>query len=250
MIWATDLAMESIQFEPKTDLIWQGNPTVCGHCGKPIAEGDYCGASGSSSFFSDTRHLANLNGLSCAACLVLKSQPGTFAFMDKVITRNGLQFIKPDAGKRWLFLNPPKEPFVANLSSAKMQHLVFRTPVSLSPDRFNLRFGRQLFTIRPAILKNALAINEKLQRSSERGHEPLFARNDRDLRDSLHGRLSFAARKNLNNDDIDFILRMTPGETWAMGYLLTRAAGEEDEPTTPEFVDTGKFMGKLYKLFG
>lgn len=244
-IWASDLIMKALDFTPVTATRWNGDATVCGHCGKPVFHGDSYSQAGSSEFFSDTRHLSDLSGIVCAACSYLKTQAFTFTVMNKVITEDAVYPITKDVYKRWLFLTPPEQPFIANVSSAKMQHLAFRTPVSLSPKRFYLRYGRHLFTIRPDTLREAIGINQELQARSDKEHERLYIVNDREMNDANHGRISYQARKILPEQSVRFIENLSPGETWAMGYLLTREGDMTEKPPAVTEQERAKIKSKF-----
>lgn len=64
-------------------------------------------------------------------------------------------------------LNPPEPPFIMFFGTAKMHHIIWRTPVSLSRELFQIRFGEQVFVIRHALLtvahEAALAFIEAAQ---------------------------------------------------------------------------------------
>ena len=153
-----------------------------------------------------------------------------------VLTEDGVFQIAKDVHKAWLFLTPPEPPFIAVLSSATMQHLVWRTPVTLSKELIYLRRGGDLFTIRPGALTLAVdaAKRIKARRSEETGKDaPLspYAVNDRGLGRSAHGRLSPKAIKHMTAEDKTLFFELSPGEIWALGFLLVK---NPPEPTQPE----------------
>lgn len=52
----------------------------------------------------------------------------------------------------WFLLNPPTPPFVMIFGFAKMEHLLWRTPLSLSREVFFIRLGQRLLRVRHAEL--------------------------------------------------------------------------------------------------
>lgn len=55
----------------------------------------------------------------------------------------------------YLFLNPPKTPFLMIRSDQMQQHMVWRTPVTYDANLYRIRLGEKVFTIRRELLLQA-----------------------------------------------------------------------------------------------
>ena len=236
-MWASDLALAALKATP-IGLPHSGEPTACSHCGKPIHAGDLCSPVSVGQFFSDTRDLAEFSGIACGGCLVLRTKKAMNGLSYAVLTPDGIYPIAKFAHKAWLFLEPPEPPFIAVHTSATMQHLVWRTPVTLSKELIYLRRGADLFTLRPALIKRAVAAAQAIQQrrlaNDPKAMLSPYAAMDLKLRDASHGKLSPKALAVMEADETDLFYRLSPGEVWALGHLLikTPPVPEKPEPIT------------------
>lgn len=230
-MWPSDLALEALQVSPE-GIPYGGDATACSHCGKPIQHGDLHTPVSVGQFFSDTRDLAAFTGIVCGGCAVLRRKKAMNGLSYAVLTKDGIFPIAKDAHKAWLFLDPPEPPLIAVHTSATMQHLVWRTPVSLSKDLISLRRGGDLFTIRPPMIKAAItaakALQERRLASEPKAILSPYAVVDRKLRDANHGKLSPKAVEAMTQEERNLFYALTPGEVWALTHLLTKT------PPTPE----------------
>ena len=236
-MWPSDLALMAFRAEPLGERIWdEPVPGQCSHCGKPIARGERYDTVSCGAFFSDTRDLAAYSGVACGGCLFVRQKAVMTACSFVVITPQGLYPIAKDVHKAWLFLEPPEPPFLAVHSSATMQHLVWRTPVSLSREQFHLRRGPALMSLRPRCIRESIQIaGEIAERRRCAGAKStvtdwLFASFDRAIREDGHGRLSPQVLAAATSAERRRLFGLSPGEIWALGHLLTSTRPLPGEP--------------------
>ncbi|EQD52305.1 CRISPR-associated protein, Csf1 family, partial [mine drainage metagenome] len=130
-----------------------------------------------------------------------------------------------------MLLNPPATPFAAIFSTKQQQHMIWRTPVSLSRDFFMVRVDGDVLTIRHPILMDALRIYkfaEKVmtdtvpagRKKSLKGPAALF---DRELQSSKMGMLrpdvDALMRETGNDAVIDQLHNLSMGEWWALNVI-------------------------------
>jgi CRISPR type IV-associated protein Csf1 len=237
MLWASDLALQALKRPPQGEA-WTGpHPVICSHCGKPIGPGDPHTPVKVGEFFSDTRDLASDSGVVCGGCIVLRAKKSMNGLSFMVLTPTGLFPIAQSIHKAWLFLTPPEPPFVAVHTSATMQHLVWRTPVTLSKELIFLRRGSDLFTIRPKVLRASLNIAHALQQRRLAAGEkaaflsPYVRLDVKKILDINHGRLNPKVVALMTDSERHHFYRLTPGELWALGFLFAK---NTPVPTQPE----------------
>ena len=239
MIWPGDLVLSGLgtDAESVTSLRWDGADTVCSHCGKPVRHGDPYSPATCSSMFSDTRDLAAFTGIVCAGCSAARSKLVMNFASYVVFTRSAAYPIAKDAHKAWLLLDPPEPPFLAVHTTATMQHLLWRTPVTLSRDLLYLRMGAALLTIRRQRLIAALSIAadvraRRIAAEGKAGPSMYLHVDRRAAFDPAHGRLSPRATVHMTDAERRLMNALTPGETWAVGLLATdrELLTEQPEP--------------------
>ncbi|MFG1187906.1 type IV CRISPR-associated protein Csf1 [Xanthobacter aminoxidans] len=154
MIYPSDIALAG------GGLSAVGSPwndaSVCACCGKPIAAGDLAVPSPFGPTFTDDLSLAARSGVVCGACAVLLGAGALKLFQKAVVTRDGIFPLAKDAHRAWLFLTPPEPPFVAVVSTTMQQHLIWRTPVTVSKDLLIVRLGQRIMRIRRPVLLAAI----------------------------------------------------------------------------------------------
>lgn len=240
MRYSSDVIDQTFKLGPDKGLLaWNGEPANCNHCARPVTEGELYSPSAVGQFFSDTRDLANFSGVICWRCVILRKKPMMNGLSAAVITPDGVYPIFKDVHKAWLFTTPPPAPFVAVHSSATMQHLVWRAPVTLDNRRISLRFGPNLLTIRPHLIAKALVITDRINVDQKKWVSPLML--DRKAAARYHGSLSPKTADLLTDEDRDCLLNLGPGERWALSYLMH---SKRPEPEMPEPI-TDKILAKL-----
>lgn len=220
-------------------LVWEGSAAHCNHCARPIEDGDHYSPSAVGQFFSDTRDLTGHDRVICWRCVILRKKPMLYGLGAAVITTEGIFAISKDVQKAWLFCTPPPAPFLVLHSSSTMQHLSWRTPVTLDNRLIQVRFGTALLTVRPAYINKALAIADAFNEGQKKWRTPLVL--DRKAQQHNHGQLTRAAVTDLPAEEADFLTRLSQGEYWALAYLMH---SKRPKPAEPENI-TEKTLSKL-----
>lgn len=226
-------------------------PTTCGLCGAAIAAGDIAQETRFSYNFTNYSELAASTGIACGACSRVISAPVLRRLQMVVITETAVYPLTKDAYRAWFFLTPPAPPYVAVVRDAQLQHLIWRTPVTLDNRLQILRFGDRLLRIRGEVLRAALAaarrVGEGLSAASPKAHwsGPLphpFCRLDRALASLAHGRFrpEIAVLGVAYADDLALLAHLGVGELWAMAYLAKRCAPVPSQPPPMDFTDLRK----------
>lgn len=240
MRYASDIVDRPLGMKPDAGLpTWNGQATSCSHCARPIQDGDLYSPVKLKEFFSDTRSLAAANGIVCWRCVNLRKMPLLYGLGAAVITQEAVYPISKDIHKAWLFLTPPEAPFLAVHSSSNMQHLTWRTPVTVDNRRIQIRYGNDLFIVRPDVIQRARDIARRINEGEKRWVNPLML--DRDMSAGFHGMIHPAARERLMGDEQDFLTSITPGERWALAFVMH---SKMPEPVMPEPI-TEKVLSKF-----
>ena len=222
------------------DLAPEGVPAkdsgTCTFCGLHIAAGDLCSPFSVSSSFMDDLSLASRgSGLTCGHCAPLMSADALRRSGYGVFARSGLRPFRKWAEITAALTHPPNEPFSMVYATANNQHMAWRAPVNFSPELFYVRVGLRDLKIRHAILMQAVDTCQKV--ADAFGFPPTaktlahpFANLSADLKEVGHGMFRgkmWADKEKLsqNRTDIQFLMNLTLGETWALRFLLTPGAG-------------------------
>lgn len=239
MLYPSELVAKALSLSPDGSLPrWEGEASHCSHCAVGIAEGDAYSPLKAGAFFSDTRDLADASSIVCWRCVHLRSKVLLNGLSYALVTQDAIYPIAKDVHKAWLFLTPPEPPFLALHSSSTMQHLAWRTPVTLSKERIFIRFGGTLHVVRPALLRSAISIASALSaRAGVDWLAPMFL--DRKAEDDYHGRLNPKALPHLSDAEQEFYRSLGAGERWALAYLMHSKlpAPEQPEPITQTLAD-------------
>jgi CRISPR type IV-associated protein Csf1 len=236
MQYPSEVIAAALDLQPDPSLpAWEAEqPGQCSHCAAPIKTGDPYSELSAGAFFSSTRDLACFSGIVCWRCVHLRSKTLLNGLSYTVTTATDIYSLAKDAEKAWLFLTPPEPPFVVCHSSSTMQHLSWRTPVTLSRERINVRYGDNLFVVRPALLRQALEYAEALcDRNQGQWIAPLLL--DRKAAASYHGRINPTAVELMTESERSFFsARIGPGERWALAYIChsKRPQPQQSEPLT------------------
>jgi len=240
MRYPSDVVDQVFKLGPDKGLLtWDKDAVPCSHCARPIERGDLYSPSSVGAFFSDTRNLASSSRSICWRCLILRKKPMLNGLSYALITQDGVFQISKDSNKAWLFTTPPPAPFVVMHSSSTMQHLCWRTPVTLDNRRIQIRFGNNLFVVRPGAVREALAIADRMNEGRKKWASPIYL--DRKAADTGHGTLTNAGRDQLSEEEQQILLNITPGERWALAYLMH---SKRPQPEQPECI-TSKILEKL-----
>lgn len=219
----------------------------CRACGAPTKEADEISPSSLKETFTDFSSLAQPEStILCAACDTVLSKPGVFlqlksgvsVFNDSAIYQleeKGLT----QSHLSWLWQSPPPVPFCVVVKTGKQQHLTWRAPVTVSPDKIFVRMGETLGVIRRKILfaarNEALALKpfnpdrtkgkpKKEKFGAPLAETPFFCGDTRKPLAKTVA-LKFWVMKAINEggitqDMITNLLQLNPFEVWALGHSL------------------------------
>ncbi len=218
-MYPSDVIEKALNLLPDATLpLWSGADTHCSQCGHPISQGEHYSKFVAGSFFADTTDLACFSKVICWRCVHLRSQTLMFGLSRCVITEDDVFSIAKDTEKAWFFLDPPEPPFVAVHLSATLQHMTWRTPVTIDKNRLMVRFGPRLFTVRPPLMRKAIAYAKDISaRSGSDWLTPMFF--DRKAQSASHGKLNPKAVPFMTPAEIDFFTSLGQGELWALSYV-------------------------------
>lgn len=227
--------------------------TECCMCGRHLRIGDLAFRAAFSSGFTDDIDLAKRgtpNPMTCGDCMPLTTIEG---LRNSGFGAFNLEGAKPF--RKWVdvataLLNPPAPPFVLCYSTAKSQHMAWRSPVNYSTEMFYVRVGLRDLLVRRKRLIDAPAICARMataiygeqsdkKRAATKTLPHPFKSLSPDLKDLEHGRLNprvYALEMKTEppypefHEDLNWLRSLTPGETWALRFTLTPGAGQGSVP--------------------
>jgi CRISPR type IV-associated protein Csf1 len=135
--------------------------------------------------------------------------------------------------KKWLLLHPPEGESVWVHNDTKMGHVVWKAPVTRSPDFILVQFGNRCLSIRRRVVLDALAICGKFQLSfptegkKKPPRSPFFNITDLGLSDLGSGSLRLDAHAHLSGAELAHLSGLSLGEMWALEILLATPEAEE-----------------------
>lgn len=264
----TEIAVKSIGIK-LPDAPQSEHDTTCACCGRQIQTGDPYHPLDLSGAFMDDAWFVSRSGVSCPWCnamlssLVSKKLGSANAI---VYTDEGAFPIAKDNNRTWFLLNPPKTPFVVTASATiNFQHVVWKAPVSLSPDMIFIAWPTRIMTIRHKVLMRAVeacsrislevvALKESANNDpkSKKKKAPIKALShpyiclDRNLGDLNHGAIrpdirELAAQSKTLAADLALLETLSLGETWALSTLV-KAKPEVPEKPEPLKLDPNTLL--------
>lgn len=227
---------------------------VCALCGAPIPAGAlYSKLMLGPAFMDDLSLAARGSGVMCGWCSPLMTAAG---LMSSGFGAFGADGAKPF--RKWVdvaaaLLNPPEPPFVMVYATANNQHMAWRAPVNLSRHVYFVRVGLRDLRVRRGKVLEAVDVCARLAAKVEKAAAEAAAASGKklvekkgparktlpnpyvsltpDLKDPAHGQIMprfFQAPLSEDSDvlaDLAFLRALTLGETWALRFVLTPAAG-------------------------
>jgi CRISPR type IV-associated protein Csf1 len=205
----------------------------CAMCGLDLPKGSPCSPFKPGPTFIDYPALAARSDYVCGYCMALWNKPFMARAAKAIITTEGVFKLWSNDDLTLFLLEPPKPPFVAYLADAKGQHLIWRTPVSLSRDLFTLRLGtRKLVLRRPAYLQgvqDCALIEAATAATGKKKAVRLPFLDARDLDQPAAGRMREDVRRSLEEagaaDALAAFARvatLTAADRWAIGRIAGR----------------------------
>ncbi|MHD0644147.1 type IV CRISPR-associated protein Csf1 [Pseudomonas aeruginosa] len=233
MLRPSEIYVKALKLQPDVMLPkWASeHSATCSHCAIEIKPGEHYSPVTLGAFFSDSRDLAAPNAIVCWRCVILRTKTMLNNLSYTVTTEEGVFSISKDVEKAWLFMNPPPAPFVAVHSSSTMQHLAWRTPVTIDNRLIFIRYGANLFTVRPEYIRRAVAIAKRvMEQNGGKWVTPLLL--DRDLEAPFHGILNPKAAEFLSEEEREFFLNLGAGDRWALSTVMHSKLPEPGEPVS------------------
>ncbi len=214
----------------------------CMFCGRKLNVGDVGTPFKPSKNFMDSASLAHRSkpGTLCGDCAALGTKTVMMATQNCVITSSGVFSLASSASKRHLLLHPPEPPFALCFSDTTLQHLVWRTPLSLCHEIVYLRISSRLFRLSLSRVRKAHELCTSLrQRAGLSEQNSLLLSLDYHWRSLTSAYLHPAVESSATPEELKLFCRLTPGEWWGLAVLLLQVA-----PQAPPKVDLG---GQTYR---
>lgn len=132
----------------------------CVMCGVPLPAGTAANALTKRTFTDAFNNLLDLRALSgryvCGDCQALWSKDWLQKYSKTFACSEGVFKLASNDQIAAFLLRPPEPPFAAIFSNRQQQHMIWRTPVSLSQTFYTVRVDGDLLTIRQPNLLDAL----------------------------------------------------------------------------------------------
>lgn len=217
--------------------------TTCVFCGDSIAVGDRCSRFRPSQTFMNATDLCareTARDILCGYCVHLTNKTVMHKTQNSCITREHILPFHKLIHKKWLLLHPPEPPFVVLQSDAKLAHLIWRTPITLSKDMWYVRLGKQQLIVRMPLVHTALESFQSVADRFATSHPKTkkgdtqprllspFSSLGYELNNLDFWRIRSDVRSCLSSDDFELIHKLRPGEYWALAILCSKK-----EPANP-----------------
>lgn len=241
MIYSSAFARKAAGFKPIESVEVNQENVVCGFCGAPLPKGSMANKLKLGQSFVDRIYMAEPNSkFKCPDCESINVPEILRNRRSSVVTEEGWFPVSKWHHLCWFLLNPPRPPFLFFVSDSKnaflQQHMVWRTPVSLSPELFYLRHGNDLFVINHSRLMAAFKacqvvtdalnayIDDKYQNDSgsSKLRHPFLSLDDQRANTS-HGSINplvYELEGRVDPDLINLIAGLNSGEAWALFRLV------------------------------
>lgn len=241
------------------DLLAISEDTSCVTCGVHLSTGDLVAHWSPKDSFTDYSALADKTGkYVCQHCNVVLNV-GDFSqrWLQTIFHKTGCYQTASSDMRAHALLNPPPPPFVWILGDQKVQHVVWKAPVTLDHEAIFIRFGERTLMIRKSYLaslfstvkeaiqewgtaslaaweESKLALGKKAAGKAPKVYKTPFVELDRDYCAAQYAGLnprfvehahSPAGEKALKA--IKLIEKSTPGEIWALTALMYAKQPEE-----------------------
>ena len=211
--------------------------TTCVFCGDSIAVGERCSRFRPDKTFMNGTDLCardTSRDVICGYCVHLTKKTLMLRTQNVCITREHLLPFHKLAHKKWLLQHPPEPPFVVLQSDAKLAHMIWRTPITVSKDLWYVRLGKHQLIVRMPLVHEAFESFESVadrfaasQPKIKRGDAPTrltspFSALGYALDDLDFWRIRSDVRPCLSPDDFELIRKLRPGEYWALAILCSK----------------------------
>ena len=206
----------------------------CAVCGADLVEGEPIDELDLPRTFTNHAALAIPNGnWRCGACnAIMGNSDFQMGASTILVCGEGVFPIVRKEHRAWAFLTPPEPPFVIAIQNAKQQHVIWRSPVSLSKDLIMVRLGEQVFRLRRQKLLNCVEIARRIDAARVTPGRPVkdaienpFV-NDWKFQSAEGGRLKswvwkLQEEQKIAHDDFLELTSLNGGEAWALTAFLS-----------------------------
>ena len=203
------------------------SPAGCMFCGRKMCIGDIGTPFQPSKNFMDDASLAHRThpGTLCGDCAALGAKKVMMATQNCLITTEGVFSLASNAAKRHLLLYPPAPPFALCFSDTTLQHLIWRTPLSLCHELVYLRISSRLFRLSLPRVQGAhkLCVTLRAKAGLAEENSPLLSL-DYHWRSLTSAYLHPAVEAVATLAELKTLCRLTPGDWWGVAILLMQAA--------------------------
>lgn len=235
---------EALGIKPVTSRKMKANGN-CSMCGVEMVAGEDCAPFEPESSFNDHANLKLPgDGVICGHCAALWTKQRLMGLQTFVATEGKVYDLGNPGVRSAALLCPPEPPFLfvlGTMSKPQFQHLIWRTPISLSKDLFTVRLGGSLMQIRPKLVKEAVEASKVLleayRKSNKRykGNTPFVY--ERTAMDGAFGQIH-PYMLAMKDDDapelgeaISFLQSQSRATLWAAGQVLIIPPSLEEFPT-------------------
>jgi CRISPR type IV-associated protein Csf1 len=173
------------------------------------------------------------SGFITQATAAIMPKPFMQKYSKSVICRDGWYGFSSTEDVAWFLLHPPEPPFAMFFGIAQMEHMIWRTPLSLSRDLFFVRLGqRNLRVNRPRVLDVVersgacvAAVNDWLEGEGRKPIKQPFMSIARELNSVGSGQITGSVRDAADagiEEAKAFVERfseLSSGDLWALGRI-------------------------------
>ncbi len=204
-------------------------PAGCMFCGRWMIAGEIAEPFCPSKNFMDDASLVHraLPGTLCGDCVALSTKSVMMSTQNCVISTEGIFSLASSAAKKHLLLHPPPPPFALCFSDTTLQHLIWRTPLSLSHEAIYLRISSRLLRMnhRRVLAAHALCLALHRRAGFADGASPLLSL-DYHWRSLTSAYLHPAIEVVAEGKELQMLCELGPGDWWGLGILLLQAIPE------------------------
>ena len=241
--YPSEIACQAAQLKPSGSP-YDGSPTHCAMCGRPIQTGTPALPIQLSRTFTNFEWLQPSTHV-CGWCEQVSHQHVLRAFQRAVVTPQGCYAIGTDANRSWLWLSPPKPPFVViiNSSTTGAFHYLWKTPVTIDTRLMSVNFDGAVAQVRQSAIAQACGHAKIIRERGEAlGYKKIpFSPFVRLARDGFkntpggHGHFTALARELARQDRacasaLDALSQLRSGELVALASILKAKPVDPEQP--------------------
>jgi CRISPR type IV-associated protein Csf1 len=224
---ASDLYCLAAGLEPETSCLVT-EPSHCRMCAAHLAAGDSANLVTKNTFDDAFNNKLDLRALTgkyvCGACQRLWEKDWLQKYSKTFACKDGVFKLASNDQCAAFLLNPPEPPFAAIFSTKQQQHMIWRTPLSLSRALFVVRVDKDLLQIRHQVLIDAWRAFRHAE-SVMATIKPTGRATLLKPPAALFSRELATGKMGMLREDVCALLRQT-GDTWVIDQLHRLSIGE------------------------